>query len=152
MDLVKYKDIPAQGNPIGLAQLVPISALGDRGLNFARARGSGIPLGKLPGYWTCPYNARISGLYLNTDQGGYTVKFWKNSITTPTAVDSINQSGINIVAPNTHVEIYNLSDFLDLDVVIGETFAVEIVAVDPLNIPKDISGSLLLIQSTEEPA
>jgi hypothetical protein len=151
MQLVKYQDIPAQGHPIGLARLVPLGAQGDRGLNFGRTKKSGIPLGRLPGYWTCPYNARITGLYLNTDQGGYTVKFWKSVIGTPTVADSINQNGIDIAAPLTHTEIFNLSDFIELDVVIGDTFAVEIVEVDRLHVPTDISGSLLFTQVTEEP-
>jgi hypothetical protein len=78
MQLVKFQDIPAKGNPIGLVRLVPLAELGDRGLNFGRAKNRGIPLGRIPGYWTCPYNVRITGLYLNTDQVD-TVKFWKAS-------------------------------------------------------------------------
>jgi hypothetical protein len=150
MELVKYQNIPAQGNPIGLVRLAPVTALGDRGLNFGKARASGIQIGRIPGYWTCPYNGTITGLYLNTDQGGYRIRFWKSQITTPTADDSINYSGISIAEPFTHQEIFNLSDFIELDVVIGDTFAVEITEVSALHVPTDISGSLLFRQAIEE--
>lgn len=150
MQIVKYQDIPAQGSPIGLVRLAPVSAQGDRGLSFGRSRNTGIPVGKLPGYWTCPYNATITGVYLNTDQGGYTVKFWKSNIGTPTEADSINNVGISIADPYTHQEIFNLSDFFVLDVFIGDTFAVEITEASVLHTPTDISGSLLLQKIEEE--
>jgi hypothetical protein len=150
MELVKYQNIPAQGHPIGLVQMASVMALGDRALNFGRSRPSGIQVGKIPGYWTCPYNGTITGLYLNTDQGGYRIKFWKSVITTPVASDSINYQGVSIAEPFTHQEIFNLGDFIELDVVIGDTFAVEIVEVSGLHVPTDISGSLLFRQATEE--
>lgn len=150
MELIKYQDIPAQGNPIGLVRLVPVTAQGDRGLSFGRSKITGIPIGRIPGYWTCPYNGRITGIYLNTDRGGYTVRFWKSAIGTPTDADSINYRGVSIAEPLTHQEIFNLSDFIELDVVLGDTFAVEITEVNPLHVPTDISGSLLLSQTPTE--
>lgn len=144
MELVKFQNLPAKGSPVGLVQMETVIVQGDRGLNFGRARQSGIQIGRIPGYWTCPYTGIITGIYLNTDQGGYRVKFWKSSIGIPTVADSINQNGVSISDPLNHAEIFNLTDFIEVDVVIGDTFAVEIVEVSPLHTPTDISGSLLL--------
>lgn len=149
MQLIKFEDIPTKGYPLGLQLMTQLAPIGDRGLNFGRSKVSGIPIGKIPGFWTCPYNGTITGIYLNTDRGGYRVKFWKNLTQIPTVNDSINHDGIKISEPSTHVEIFNLSDFLALDVLIGDTFAVEIVDLDS-PAPTDISGSLIILKEVRE--
>ena len=149
MQLVKFEDIPTKGYPLGMQLMSQLAPTGDRGLNFGRSRESGISIGKIPGYWTCPYNGTITAVYLNTNQGGYRVKFWKNTTRVPAEDDSINHDGIRISEPSTHVEIFNLSDFLALDVLAGDTLAVEIVDVD-FPVPNDISGSLLILKEVKE--
>lgn len=139
--LIPFGSIPIKGNPIGL---LPLRA-GDRGLNFARSLEGGIQLGKVPGYWTIPYAGYITAVILNTNQGGYTIKFWKASGRTPTPADSINRNGYTISAPQTHIEFFDLSDFTTILVNSGDTFAAEIVAIT-LPTPTDIAGNAVVAQ------
>jgi hypothetical protein len=139
--LIPYGAIPIKGNPIGL---LPLRA-GDRGLNFARSLQGGIILGKVPGYWSIPYNGFITAVVLNANQGGYRIKFWKASGRAPLASDVINKIGYEIVPPQTHVEIFDLSDFTTISVSAGDTFAAEIVAIfEPT--PTDIAGNAVVAQ------
>jgi hypothetical protein len=140
--LIPVGSIPIKGNPIGL---LPLRA-GDRGLNFARSLSGGIALGKVPGYWTIPYNGYITSVILNTDQGGYTIKFWKAAGRAPTVADVINRNGYTISAPQTHVELFDLSDFTTIVVSQGDTFAAEIVAISPPT-PTDIAGNAVVSQT-----
>jgi hypothetical protein len=146
--LPKFSEIPAK--PVGLTTLFRMAPGGDRGLTFARGKPKGVPLGKVPGYWTCPYNGTITAVYLNTDIGGYTVKFWKSSFgRSPILDDNISIAGYTINPPQTHQEFFDLSDFLEVDVIVGDTFAVEIVTVtDPP--PTDIAGNVVVIKTEEE--
>jgi hypothetical protein len=137
--LIPFNSVPAKGDPIGL---IPLT-IGDRGLTFGRALIEGIQIGKVPGYWTCPYDGIITGVILNTDQGGYTIKFWKATGHTPTVADSINKIGYTISPPQTHVEFSIVTDFTTINVSAGDTFAEEIVALtDPA--PTDIAGNIVI--------
>jgi hypothetical protein len=147
--LVKYADIPVKGNPVGMTKLPKLVPDGDRGLTFGRSLEDGVPLGKIPGYWTCPYNGKITAVFLNTDVGGYTMRVWKN-ITgkSPTPSDSINVNGFSIASPLTHKEFFDMSDFMVLDVNVGDTFAVEITRVS-YPPPTDIAGNVVILKVEE---
>jgi hypothetical protein len=148
--LPRFGQIPAKGNPIGLTYLFKLGPGGDRGLTFGRSRAGGIPLGKIPGYWSCPYAGTITGVMLNTDRGGYTVRFWKTvSGRSPIADDNISINGYTIAPPDTHQEFFSVSDFLFVDVLPGDTFAVEVVSLKP-PIPTDIAGNVVIIKIDEE--
>lgn len=140
--LVPYDSIPVHGDPVGLISLLA----GTRGPNFARGMQEGIVVGKVPGYWSSPYPGIITAVILNTNQGGYTVKFWKAKAgRTPTANDSISKNGYTINPPSTNITIFDLSDFTTLTVATGDTFASEIVAVtDPP--PTDVAGNVVVFQ------
>lgn len=143
VQLPRFADIPP-GNP-GLTQLEEIIANGDRGLVFGRSSTNGVGRGKIPGYWTCPYNGTITGAYLSCDQGGFTVNIWKAGRPfNPISSDSINTEGLRIRTPATHIELFDLRDFKNLDVVTGDTFAVEVKAVFP-PFPTDIAGSVVIL-------
>ena len=149
--LPRFGEIPSKGNPVGLQYLFLMSPGGDRGLTFGRSQKKGITIGKIPGYWSCPYAGKITGVILNTDAGGYTVKFWKTQTgRSPIAEDSISINGYSIAPPNTHLEIFSLSDFIFVDVLPGDTFAVEVVAVTS-PAPTDIAGNVLILKSEPEP-
>jgi len=139
--LIPFASIPAKGNPIGL---LPLNA-GDRGLNFARSLQGGIVLGKVPGYWTIPYDGIITAVVLNTNQGGYRMKFWKASGRIPTAADSINKNGYAIGPPDTHKQFFDLSDFITIYNSAGDTFAAEIVDITEPT-PTDIAGNVVIMQ------
>jgi hypothetical protein len=141
MLLIPYSAIPKKGNPIGL---LPLTA-GDRGLNFARSLTGGIQLGKVPGYWTIPYAGFITAVILNTDQGGFKIRFWKASGHAPTDADVISKDGYTIQPPQTHQEFFDLSDFTTITVNTGDTFAAEIMQIiEPT--PLDISGNVVVFQ------
>jgi hypothetical protein len=148
--LIRFADIPAKGNPTGLTQLLLLSPTGDRGLTFGRSLEGGVPLGKIPGYWTCPYNGIISAVFLNTDRGGYTIRVWKSlTARSPIADDRINTYGYSIYGPLTHMEHYDMSDFTMLDVIPGDTFAVEVTWVSSPP-PTDIAGNVVILKTEEE--
>jgi hypothetical protein len=137
--LIPFNSIPAKGDPIGLIQLI----IGDRGLTFGRSLTGGVVLGKVPGYWTCPYDGIITGVILSTNQGGFTMKFWKAPGRIPTAADSINRVGYTIAPPDTNKQFPILNDFTTISVAAGDTFAEEIIAItDPT--PTDIAGNIVI--------
>jgi len=147
IQLPKFSELPRKGNPLGLMPLANILPTGDRGLVFGRSMDDGVPLGKIPGYWSCPYNGTITAVILSTDKGGYTVKIWKNgNRKSPTTVDSICFNGFSISPPLTNRTIIDLQDFIEIDVVAGDTFAVEVVEVsDPP--PLDIAGNVVILKT-----
>ncbi len=148
--LPKFGEIPAKGNPIGLTYLFRLTPGGDRGLTFGTSQEDGVTVGKIPGYWTCPYAGTITGVVLNTDQGGYKVKFWKTqSSRSPIPEDSISSEGYAINSPDTHLDIFDMSDFRIVDVLPGDTFAVEIVSVTS-PAPKDIAGNVIILKAEDD--
>lgn len=150
MEVVSLNAVPGKGFPVGVVGLIPE---GDRGPTYGKSQASGIPAaGKIAGFWTAPYDGRITAVYMSVDQGGVTIRFRRRrnyKKGNPTTEDIINRNGYTILAPATggaHKTFANLSDFLDINVIKGDVFTTEIVELfDPA--PTDVAGNLLVIQT-----
>jgi hypothetical protein len=107
---------------------------------------AGIATGKLPGYWTCPYNGTIRAWNLTVDTGTITVKIRKKTTGTaaPLSADWINTNGIAISA-NTNIRSSTLTDFTNTGVSIGDVFACDVVAVSGGT--TDFAGSLEIVKT-----
>lgn len=107
---------------------------------------AGIATGKLPGYWTCPYNGTIRAWNLTVDTGTITVKIRKKTTGTaaPLSADWINTNGIAISA-NTNIRSSTLTDFTSTGVSIGDVFACDVVAVSGGT--TDFAGSLEIVKT-----
>jgi hypothetical protein len=138
MRVVSLNSIPARPTKgaIGLVDLIPD---GDRGPTFGNASGVGIGLGKIAGFWTAPYDGIITAVTLSVDRGGATVRFYRRRGSRggiPGLNDIINRNGYTIMAP----------DFLDVNVLKGDIFTTEVIALfDP--VPTDIGGNILVQQT-----
>lgn len=97
-------------------------------------------VGKIPGYWTCPFAGTITGWNITVDAGTITIKVWKVGTGTahPTNANSINTSGLSL-STGTSVHSTTVTDFTTVDVNVGDVFAVEITASSGVS---DVGGSI----------
>lgn|ERR1043166_1969094 len=115
-----------------------VGSVGD--FHFFAKRSSGVAVGKLAGYWTCPFAGTISAWNLTVDSGTITVKIWKIATGTahPTSANSINTSGLSL-SSNTNIHSTTLTDFITTAVAVGDIFAAEVTAVSGVF---DFGGSI----------
>jgi hypothetical protein len=112
---------------------------------FGMKKNSGVPTGKIAGYWTCPFAGHITAWNITVDTGTITVKIWKRATGTahPTSADSINTSGISITT-GTSVHSVNLADFINTNINVGDIFACEVTAASGVT---DFGGSIEITRS-----
>lgn len=124
---------------------IPGGSAGVGNFVFGLKRSSGVPVGKIAGYWTCPFAGTISAWNLSVNAGTITVKIWKIATGTavPTNANSINTSGISL-STGTSIHSTSLGDFTTLAVVVGDIFACEVTAVSGVN---DFGGSIEITRS-----
>jgi len=109
-------------------------------LTFGLKKTSGVPVGKLPGYWTCPFAGTITAWNITVDAGTITLKVWKIASGTvkPTSINSINTSGVSL-SSGTSIHGISLTDFITTSVAVGDIFAIEVTAASGV---VDLGGSI----------
>lgn len=121
-----------------------------RNFAFGLKRSGGIAIGKLAGYWTCPFAGTItawnlaSKLLPDAIEPTMTVKIWKAAGVAPFAADSINTDGISLDVGETYKHSTDLDEFLTTAVAVGDVFACEITAVTGV---EDFGGSIEITQA-----
>jgi len=116
-----------------------------RNFTFGASRTSGVAVGKLAGFWTCPFTGTIVGWNITVDAGTVTLKIWKIATGTakPTNANSINTSGISL-SSGTSIRSSTLTDFTTTAVTAGDIFACEITAVSGVT---ELGGAVEITQS-----
>jgi hypothetical protein len=140
----------AAGTPGPIGPAGPVTRL----INWSAKASGGLAAGKVAGFFTAPFDGVISAWTMTVDQGDVTWRVWKiaSGVAKPTVANNISAAGLHIVGGvgggalgDTHVPINsNVSDFNQLSVAQGDTFAVEIIAVSGGAI--EASGQVFMLQ------
>lgn len=112
---------------------------------FTLSSIGGLVIGKIPGFWTCPFAGTIQAWNLTVDTGTITLAIWKIVTGTvhPTSANTINTSGISLTT-GTSIRSTVLTDFTTLAVSVGDIFAAQILAVSGV---QDFGGSIEILKS-----
>jgi hypothetical protein len=106
----------------------------------------GLSVGKIPGFWTCPFSGTIVGWNLTVDTGICTIRVWKIASGTakPTVANAINTAGLSI-STGTAIRSSTVTDFTTTTVTAGDIFACEITAVG--GGITELGGAIEILQS-----
>jgi len=102
-----------------------------RSITFTTSNaGNIIAIGKVPGYFTCPYAGTITGWNITADTGACTIQTWKVATGTavPTVSNSISTSGVSL-ASGTAKHSADTSHFMHITVAAYDIFAFNVSAV-----------------------
>ncbi len=114
---------------------------------FGLKRTTGVPVGKLGGYWTCPFAGTITAWNITASAGTITIGIWKVATASPpvapTSANAIVPLGVAL-SSGTGVHSTNLSGFNTTAVAVGDIFAAEIISVAGVT---DFGGSIEITRS-----
>jgi hypothetical protein len=133
------------GLSFALGNLSATATVVKRNFSFSLRKTAGVVVGKLPGFWACPFSGTIVGWNITVDTGTITFKIWKIATGTakPTAANSINTAGISL-STGTSIRSTVLIDFTTLAVTAGDIFACEITAVSGVT---EFGGAIEITQT-----